>query len=61
MVEMHAYAVLFRGRLQHPQAFRHHFLADTVAGNDRDPVLLFLIAHREIPYDPAEAPATPFF
>ena len=49
MIEMHADAVLFRGRLQHAQPFRHHFLADTVAGNDRDPVLLFFVAHREIP------------
>ena len=43
MVEMHADAVLFRSLLQHPQPLRHHFLADAVAGNDRDPVLLFLL------------------
>ncbi len=48
MIEMHGNAVLFRRRLQHPQPFRHHFLADPVAGNDRDPILLFC-AHREIP------------
>ena len=50
MIEMHGNAVLFRRRLQHPQPFRNHFLADAVAGNDRDPVLLFFVAHREIPY-----------
>src|SRR5258707_8558352 len=31
MIEMHADAVLFRCRLQHPQPFRHHLLADSVA------------------------------
>ena len=41
MVEMHGNAVLFRRRLQHAQALRHHFLADAVAGNDRDPICLF--------------------
>ena len=41
MVEMHGDAVLFRGRLQHAQALRHHFLADAVAGNDRDPIGFF--------------------
>ena len=41
MIEMHGDAVLFRRRLQHAQAFRHNFLADAVAGNDRDPILLF--------------------
>ena len=46
MVEMHGYAVLFRRRFQHPQAFRHHFLADPVAGNNRDPVLLFSCSSR---------------
>ena len=58
MVEMQADAVLFRGLFQHAQALRHHFLADTVAGNDRDPVLLFSIAHREIP-SCLVAPAVP--
>ena len=48
MIEMHGYAVLFRRRLQHAQALRDHFLADAVAGNDRDPILLFG-AHREFP------------
>jgi hypothetical protein len=51
MIEMQADAVLFRRLLQHPQPFRHHFLADAVAGNDRDPVWFFFIAHREIPSD----------
>src|SRR6266446_3544462 len=49
MIEMHADAVLFRGLLQHPQPFRHHFLADAVPGNNRDPILLFFVAHREFP------------
>ncbi len=49
MVEMHGNAVLFRGRFQHAQAFRDHFLADAVTGNDRDPILLFGAAHREFP------------
>ena len=39
MVEMHADAVLFRGGFQHAQTLRHHFLADAVAGDDRDPIL----------------------
>ena len=43
MIEMHGDAVLFRRRLQHAQALRHHFLADAVAGNDRDPILLFAL------------------
>ena len=38
MVEMHGNAVLFRRRLDDAQALRHHFLADAVAGNDRDPI-----------------------
>ena len=42
MIELHGNAVLFRGRLDDAQALRHHFLADAVAGNDRDPVLLSL-------------------
>ncbi len=49
MIEMHGNAVLFRRRLQNAQALGHHFLADPVAGNDRDPILLFFVAHREIP------------
>src|SRR3984893_13594018 len=49
MVEMQADAMLPCGLLQHAQSFRHHFLADAVTGNDRDPVLLFFVAHREIP------------
>src|SRR5437588_11511113 len=48
MIEMHADAVLFCGLFQHPQTFWRHFLADTVARNDRDPVLLSWIAHRNI-------------
>ena len=50
MIEMHRHAVLFRGRLQHAQALRDHFLADAVTGNDRDPILLFGAAHREFPW-----------
>ena len=50
MIEMHGHAVLFRRRLQHAQALRDHFLADAVAGNDRDPILLFGAAHREFPW-----------
>ena len=42
MIEMHVDAVLFRGGLQHAKAFRDHFLADAVAGNDRDSIFLFL-------------------
>src|ERR1700674_247548 len=53
MLEMQADAMLLCGLLQHAQSFRHHFLADAVAGNDRDPVLLFFVAHREIPSSPA--------
>ncbi len=49
MIEMHADAVFFRRGFQHAQAFRHHFLADAVAGNDRDPVLFFWVGHRESP------------
>src|SRR6185437_7951828 len=49
MIEMHANAVFFRSGLQHAQTFRHHFLADTIAGNDRDPVLLLWVGHREGP------------
>ena len=47
MIEMHGDAVLFRRRLQHAQALRHHFLADAVAGNDRDPILLFGCSSRD--------------
>ena len=50
MIEMHGNAVLFRGRLDDAQALRHHFLADAVAGDDRDPVLFFA-AHRDLPCD----------
>src|ERR1700735_1307164 len=71
MVEVHADAVLFRHRFQHAQALRHHFLADPVAGDDRDPILLVLLAHREFPsslffqvfkpFPPSlAAPTTPF-
>ncbi|OIQ63319.1 hypothetical protein GALL_551390 [mine drainage metagenome] len=49
MIEMHGDTVLFRRCLQNAQAFGYHFLADPVAGNDRDPILLFFVAHREIP------------
>jgi hypothetical protein len=49
MIEMQVDAVLFRGGLQHPQPLRRHFLPNTVAGNDRDPILLFFVAHRDIP------------
>src|ERR1700689_5465159 len=49
MIEMHGHAVLFRGLLQHAQAFGHHFLADAVTGNDRDPVLFLWTVPREIP------------
>jgi len=49
-LEMHGDAVLFRRRLQHAQALRDHFLADAIAGNDRDPILLFGAAHREFPW-----------
>jgi hypothetical protein len=51
MIEMHGNAVLFRRRLDYAQPFRHHFLADAVAGNDRDPVLFFLVTHRDLPCD----------
>src|SRR5579872_4885261 len=50
MIEMHGNAVLFRRGLNDTQTFRHHLLADSVAGNDRDPVLFFFAAHREIPW-----------
>jgi hypothetical protein len=53
MVEVHANAVLLRRNFQHAQSFRHHFLADAVAGDDRDPILLFLLAHREFPSSPS--------
>jgi hypothetical protein len=49
MVEMHVDAVLFRSRLQHAKAFGDDFLADAVAGNDRD-AIFFSLAHRENPY-----------
>ena len=49
MIEMHGHAVLLRRRLDDAQALRHDLLADPVAGNDRDPVLLFFLGHREIP------------
>ena len=48
MIEMHGNPVLFRGRLDDAQAFRHHFLADAVTGDDCDPVLFFC-AHRDFP------------
>src|SRR4029077_5758755 len=48
MVEMYDHAVLFRGRLQHAQALRDHFLTDAVAGNNRDPIGLFCVAHAGI-------------
>ena len=41
MVEMHGHSVLFRGGFQNAQALRDNFLADAVAGNDRDPILFF--------------------
>ncbi|MGY2934393.1 hypothetical protein ACVWZ6_003995 [Bradyrhizobium sp. GM6.1] len=47
MIEMKGHAVLLRRGLQNAQALGHHFLADSVAGNDRDPVLF--LAHRERP------------
>jgi hypothetical protein len=47
MIEMKGHAVLLRRGLQNAQTFGHHFLADAVAGNDRDPVLF--LAHRKRP------------
>jgi len=49
MVEMHVDAVLLRRCLQHAKAFRHHLLADAVAGNDCD-AIFFSLAHQENPY-----------
>src|SRR5437667_41140 len=45
MVEMHLDPMLLRRRLQHAQAFRHHFLADAVAGNHRNPIWFCFAAH----------------
>src|SRR5512135_2773691 len=50
MIEMNADAVFFRRHFKHPEPLRYHLLADPVAGNDRDPVLLFSATHREIPW-----------
>ena len=36
-------------RLENLDAGGNDLLADTVAGNDRDPVWLFILAHREVP------------
>jgi len=41
MIELHAHAAFSR-RLDYAQALRHHFLADAVAGHDRDRGLLLV-------------------
>src|SRR5205807_2224262 len=43
-------AVLLRRGFDGAQALGHHFLADAVAGDDRD-AILFLAAHQELPCD----------
>ena len=48
MVELHGDAVLLRGLLDDAQPLRHDFLADPVAGDDRDPVWFLSVAHREV-------------
>ena len=50
MIEFDGNAVLLRRGLDDAQAFRHHFLADAVAGDDRDPVL-FLVLIENVPCD----------
>jgi len=59
MIELHGNAVLLGGGLDHAQPLRHDFLADAVTGNDRNPILLFSVAHREIPLRLSPAPPMP--
>lgn len=46
MIEMHIDAVLLRGGLDDAKAFRDDFLADAVAGDDRDSI--FFLGSRKI-------------
>src|SRR5436305_849007 len=55
MVEMHVEAMLFRRRLQHAKTLWDDFLADAVAGNDRD-AIFFSLAHEESLHFAAAAP-----
>src|SRR6516165_10662627 len=57
MIEMHGHAVLFRRSLEDAQALRHHFLADSVARNNGDPVWFFSVAHcRTLGCSPCNGP-----